>query len=465
MRELCEYAQELGKKIIVTSDMYLSAEFLGRMLERCGYGKFCKIYVSSEIGRTKASGNLFRHMAADLGVDAGNILHIGDNQVADANMARETGLSSLRYVPPCEKFLASHPREAKYLALRPNDVTASVSFALRSMRAEDGGYWRGFGYAIGGPLAYGFAKSVADIAAKRGLSDLFFIARDGYTLKAIYDMISDQDSAKSHYVHASRKVKIGCMPDYDGDEYTLEAVLTHYFPEQQFRSQLDMKKCHRDNLEAMRSICQPDRKAYAEYAAAIVLKGRKIAVIDTIGRGFSAQKLIEGFFAEKDIIGIYLRTIRQNDTHSYVALDGFQFHRDKRLNWELVEFLLAAPEPPTERIRNKRPVYSSTNESEQNRSTVCADVSKGEMDFSRDVIGIFGKSAISFSITEAMELLIDFSANMEEEDIAHLGKIDHPVDANNTRYAPLLGTYTEKSKHVLNLLRQKMNQQTGAQSD
>ena len=60
MKEIYDYCLEKGKKVIIVSDMYLSKDFLENVLKRNGYTGFEKLFVSSEFGKMKYSGNLFR---------------------------------------------------------------------------------------------------------------------------------------------------------------------------------------------------------------------------------------------------------------------------------------------------------------------------------------------------------------------------------------------------------------------
>ena len=52
--EVFEYAKEQGKKIIITSDMYLNKNILENILNLKGYDGYYKLYVSNEIKKAKA---------------------------------------------------------------------------------------------------------------------------------------------------------------------------------------------------------------------------------------------------------------------------------------------------------------------------------------------------------------------------------------------------------------------------
>ena len=99
IKEIFDYAKGIGKTVIITSDIYLSEQFIGKVLDNCGYTGFEKLYVSSEYGMTKSSGRLFARVIMDYkskGISASEILHLGDNERSDIAAAEKAGLSTDR---------------------------------------------------------------------------------------------------------------------------------------------------------------------------------------------------------------------------------------------------------------------------------------------------------------------------------------------------------------------------------
>lgn len=104
IKEIFDYAKGIGKTVIITSDIYLSEQFIGKVLDNCGYTGFEKLYVSSEYGMTKSSGRLFARVIMDYkskGISASEILHLGDNERSDIAAAEKAGLSTI-HVPRVE---------------------------------------------------------------------------------------------------------------------------------------------------------------------------------------------------------------------------------------------------------------------------------------------------------------------------------------------------------------------------
>ncbi|WP_026670884.1 hypothetical protein [Butyrivibrio sp. AE3006] len=92
-KRLYEYALRNHKKIIITSDMYLSGNVIKRILEKNNYSGYEEIYLSSERKDSKATGKLFERIKIDN--PKCRVLHIGDNVRTDLFNARRNGISAV----------------------------------------------------------------------------------------------------------------------------------------------------------------------------------------------------------------------------------------------------------------------------------------------------------------------------------------------------------------------------------
>ncbi len=98
MADLFEYALKHQKKVLIVSDMYQSSAFLKEALQKAGISGYADLYVSSEKGVTKASGNLFRWIAEKEHIEnLKNWLHIGDNVYSDFEVPKRLGLDAAIY--------------------------------------------------------------------------------------------------------------------------------------------------------------------------------------------------------------------------------------------------------------------------------------------------------------------------------------------------------------------------------
>ena len=102
IRKQVQAARQQGCRVIFVSDMYLPKEFITRQLVKHGFAEEGDgFYVSGEIGKTKASGNLYRYLLAQENVLGSNIWHTGDNQYSDYTVPRTLGIRAGRHVNPC----------------------------------------------------------------------------------------------------------------------------------------------------------------------------------------------------------------------------------------------------------------------------------------------------------------------------------------------------------------------------
>lgn len=59
MQQVFTQLREHGKRLVITSDMYLSKAFLSELLQKNGYGGYEELYVSCEYEKSKAEGSLY----------------------------------------------------------------------------------------------------------------------------------------------------------------------------------------------------------------------------------------------------------------------------------------------------------------------------------------------------------------------------------------------------------------------
>lgn len=85
-----------GQRVIYISDMYLPSEFIKEILTNHGvFGRKDSLYVSGEIGLTKGSGKLFKHVLKKEGIPASSLFHYGDNFHSDFVIPSRMGIHPL----------------------------------------------------------------------------------------------------------------------------------------------------------------------------------------------------------------------------------------------------------------------------------------------------------------------------------------------------------------------------------
>lgn len=222
-KELYDFAVRNGKKIIITSDMYLPVKTLEAILENCGYKGYHKLYVSSHHGTMKATQNLYKHITADLGVAPKSVFHIGDNYESDVIAASGAGWGAMHFPKATMVWGSAFERifgdDAAYAQ---GHLGITVAYALaaniyfdnpyRSFDKESlynkSPYFVGF-FALGLSLL-GFTQWMTEDMKTKGISTIVFLGRDGYLPMRVFEMFIQKigTSTKIHYLHTSRKATI-----------------------------------------------------------------------------------------------------------------------------------------------------------------------------------------------------------------------------------------------------------------
>lgn len=244
-----DLALDAEKKIIICSDMYLPMRTIEQILEKAGYSGYYKLYVSSELMLTKATGNLFKYVQKDLKCKkATAFLHIGDNWDSDVvkpqSLGWKTGHMSkavdlLRNYNPGNysgegfnriwgnngqqtdylECLNSFPGLRNIMGLAATRLfkTPFVSINQSSDFNADPNF---IGYFCFGPHLLAVSEWILKIAKERNIPTIHFVARDGYILKQTFDMINDSKTTSS-YIRLSRKALILADVNNVEDIYSL----------------------------------------------------------------------------------------------------------------------------------------------------------------------------------------------------------------------------------------------------
>ena len=231
-RELFDLAVSSGKRVIIASDMYLPFEVVEKLLEKNGYEGYEKLYLSSNLGCTKATGKMYDYIASDLGVESKAILHIGDNETADVRRAKEKGFKTI-YLPKCtdmlmnavsgsyggeifqkaygESFLHRFQVPKDFLGLRTMLAVAAQKIFDNPFRPIDensdlNGEPALLGYGVLGPHLFAIADWLHREMKREGFDRLCFMARDGYLPLQAYEVLQKVNplAPQAEYVHFTR---------------------------------------------------------------------------------------------------------------------------------------------------------------------------------------------------------------------------------------------------------------------
>ena len=229
---LCENIQKVkellgqGEKLVLISDMYLPKETICQMLSQANeiLGHL-PLYVSSEYGLRKTTGNLYRLVQEKEQISFKDWTHIGDNLYQDIEVPYGLGIR----VELTEKARLSD-FEKELLETYGDDSRLQLMIGAAKMGGEQADAYR-MGYRYAGPLLYSYSEWIVDQAVKKGIRRLYFIARDGYLVKQIVDIMLDKRKTDitTGYIYGSRKA--WRMASLSEEHYNLYQMFlwSHYY--------------------------------------------------------------------------------------------------------------------------------------------------------------------------------------------------------------------------------------------
>lgn len=190
-------------EVFLISDMYLPEEVIRRLLVKVDrIFETIPLLVSCELGKTKSTGTLYDYFVATYHVDCDKWLHIGDNPNSDGKTVEVKGGRCELYEAVTAKILG----EGLIDKYRKTKAFQTVYGIIRKNWKQENAAWQ-VGQRIGGPALYVYVEWVLSEAERMEIHTLYFVARDGYLLKKIADIIISKRNLKLQtcYLYGSRK--------------------------------------------------------------------------------------------------------------------------------------------------------------------------------------------------------------------------------------------------------------------
>lgn len=204
---IAENFKKLNKNSIIISDSYLDKKTLVNILKKFEIDNYLDVFVSSEIGKTKSSGNLYRYIQDIYKIRK----HLGDNKVSDFKVPRKLGLQAEEY----KNSRASRYEKTVYSLDVDYELKSVLAGAMKSARLylyydnEHLQTIHTISTNVIGPFLFSYVYWVLYNAQKLGLEKLFFLSRDGQILHEIAQKISKNfemfKNIKMNYIYVSRK--------------------------------------------------------------------------------------------------------------------------------------------------------------------------------------------------------------------------------------------------------------------
>ena len=190
---LLTLARDSGKTLVAISDTYFSQVQLRRLFAQPVLGDllFDRIFTSSD-HRTNKSGGLFEIALRALGIQAAEMVHLGDNHEADIHYPGELGIGTFYFERRPEPFATVSDAELAFMpafvesvpeAGKVSGLTATRSKALSRAHVAEvpdalRPYWD-YGATVLGPVFTGFAEWVHEHCARTGARKVGCLMREG----------------------------------------------------------------------------------------------------------------------------------------------------------------------------------------------------------------------------------------------------------------------------------------------
>ncbi len=425
MIDILEYCNKNGKKVILTSDMYLDKSVIERILDKNNI-KYYKLFLSSDFKVTKSSGNLFFKVLEELKINKNEIIHIGDSYKSDYLNPKSIGIEAIHYI--------KNDNNCYYNATIKNNISSNVlsSFIKNNLIYKEKKLYD-WGYVCFGPILYGFTKWLIDNLQKEKINKVYFMARDGYIIKKVFDVINNTN-IKSYYLYASRrstivpslwqckeineiytsmygvkKIRLDKFIKRIGlDDIDLSKEIKQYKLDLEKEYSIEFMKTNEDFIDFMKAIfdriINNSKKEYScmkKYLDSVDFRG-KLAVVD-IGWGGNMQMSLSRIL-DNDIYGYYVGLIYNQNTS---RMKGFLFDKDYKKeirsninrNNGIFEFLFLARHGSVKCFNNSKENvefydYEYKNSHELELST---NIQEGAIDFVKDINNASCKEYIEFN--------------------------------------------------------------------
>lgn len=203
-------------KIIIISDFYLSREHIQEFLVHLGVRDlFDEIFVSSHTKLKKSSSRFFEYVLAEMAIAAADTLHVGDNQLADIEMAAKVNINSIKvekdeaFYKDCRKKFGSKTELQNYF--RYSNTKNFTGLTL---------------------LLYKFCEDLMFHCVRNDVKQLFFLAREGAFLKEVFESyrktnFPDVDIVSTYIYVSRRSTYLPSLNSLDNGE-KFERLLAQY---------------------------------------------------------------------------------------------------------------------------------------------------------------------------------------------------------------------------------------------
>lgn len=212
----------LGKDIYITSESYYHKEQIERILDRNGIGHIKEVVVSCEYDEGKRDGLYHRLMNK---AHTGNILHIGDDAVADADAEERYGIQSFLIYSPMEllemagglgllEVAESLSDRIKVGMFAAEIFNSPFQFEDREQKIRIRSAFE-IGYLLCAPMLVDFTEWFGKQAEKYQAGNIWFCSRDGYLMQKLFRKFYPDVETEYFLTSRTAAVRAGVMDRAD----------------------------------------------------------------------------------------------------------------------------------------------------------------------------------------------------------------------------------------------------------
>ena len=329
---------------------------------------------------------------------------------SDVKQAQKLGINSF-YIPKAIEILFdTDPRAERFYGKYRKDIGTSILLGLLASHIEQSykNYWYEFGYKYAGPIIFGYMQWLNKQLMIDEIKKILFIARDGYTLEKVFNLINTFESQVYYF----------------------------YFP------QRIVDKILINNMEDVINV-----KEYMSHLDQFNLKDKKIAMVDFVTTYFTSQRELIKMFSEKYIKGYYWHCPKSE--YENLIFDSYQNNNKNGIDKEffeledhdILELIMTTPTLHIKNFLNCKSVFEDENELEDVRKKLYFDLSNGAVDFAKDFINHFSKINGYFTYKMLIDWLNMFLKFPSETDKCEFFNVEHTLNSYYNQYFNLINKW------------------------
>ena len=410
---------EMGKPVYITSDCYYSKTQLQEILKVIGVNKVTDIIVSCEYDTSK-TGNLFEKLIAIAGTK--NIIHIGDDTVADEESAKRHGIKAFRIYSAIELLELIGGLNLLY-----NDQSLSDRIRIGMFTAnlfnspfqfeDDSKYINvnspfDIGYLFAAPMIMDFTRWFEEKTIELGIENRWLCARDGFLLRRLYEVMYPDVRVEYFYTSRISAIRAG-MDSFEDIEYVDSMKFTGEVEDNlRTRFGIDIACISGDDIDEdesgllkyVKPIIQNSivkRENNKKYINSLNIKDGDISLFDFVAKGTSQlyiQKLVNNH-----IKGLYFMQLEPQFMKD-MNLDIIPFYKEEEReksaifeNYYILETLLTSPEASVDEFDdNGTPVFAIETRSERDIDCVMK-AQNGIVEYTKKFLQLCPTSAININ--------------------------------------------------------------------